>query len=100
MKVSEEKAKFQEKVVLMHIIEDKSARIVAEELNISVNMVCSIINYCTKEVIRKLKKEEIRISLTGKQDAYYENEMDYGSDLPQFKWSELSKQEKVLLSKN
>lgn len=100
MKVSKEKAEFQEKVVLMHVMEGKSARIVAEELNISVKRVCSIISHCTKEVMRKLKKEEVSISLTGKQEPYYTNEMDYGSNLPQFKWCDLSKQEQVLLSKN
>jgi len=98
MKVSKEKAQFQEKVVLIHVMEGKSARIVAEELNISVNRVCSIISHCTKEVIRKLKKAEVSISLTGKQEPYYTNEMDYGSDFPQFKWSDLSKQELALLS--
>ena len=96
MKLTYEESQFQEKVVLMHIREGKSARIVANELNITLEKACSIINHCTKEVIRKLKKAEVSISLTGKQEPYYINEMDYGTNLPQFKWDDLSKAEQVL----
>lgn len=71
------------------ILKGHSKRKIAEHYNCHVSTIIRLLNF------NKYKRRIVEINLGSKKVAYYEDEMMYAS-IPKYKFSELSKVEKLL----